>query len=381
MPRRPSSARSSAGFATRAGRYGFRAGCRRCAWRSARPPGCSRRNSAGRRRLPNLPSASVPARTRSSMASSPPPPTALFRSTLRREASPTGRRSWTCSAPRTKPWRASRTGKRSSRCSPAYPNANVGSCLLRFFAGMTQSQIAVEVGISQMHVSRLLARTLVRLREGLEAWALVDSGACTHTPPLRSQALAVTACSALRQPDIESSTRTTARAQPMSARSAMPTPVRSEVKILADAASRDHARRTRQCCARRRREHATSAPTQASPSRPAPSQNPPVAISYSDEQCKQLEEHRGAERPAFPRYQGSGNHHDQHAERVPGRRSPLGTRLDCSGPRSNGAAGSTRRNRGTQALARSPRRRRKAARLVGGGASDDTRTGYGRQIP
>jgi RNA polymerase sigma-B factor len=39
--------------------------------------------------------------------------------------------------------------------------------LLRFFAGMTQSQIAVEVGISQMHVSRLLARTLVRLREGL----------------------------------------------------------------------------------------------------------------------------------------------------------------------------------------------------------------------
>jgi RNA polymerase sigma-B factor len=39
--------------------------------------------------------------------------------------------------------------------------------LLRFFAEMTQSQIAVEVGISQMHVSRLLARTLVRLREGL----------------------------------------------------------------------------------------------------------------------------------------------------------------------------------------------------------------------
>ena len=39
--------------------------------------------------------------------------------------------------------------------------------LPRFFAGMTQSQIAVEVGISQMHVSRLLARTLVRLREGL----------------------------------------------------------------------------------------------------------------------------------------------------------------------------------------------------------------------
>ena len=39
--------------------------------------------------------------------------------------------------------------------------------LLRFFRGMTQSEIAAEVGISQMHVSRLLARTLTQLREGL----------------------------------------------------------------------------------------------------------------------------------------------------------------------------------------------------------------------
>ena len=39
--------------------------------------------------------------------------------------------------------------------------------LLRFFKNMTQSEIAVEVGISQMHVSRLLARTLAQLREGL----------------------------------------------------------------------------------------------------------------------------------------------------------------------------------------------------------------------
>jgi RNA polymerase sigma-B factor len=41
--------------------------------------------------------------------------------------------------------------------------------LLRFFGNMTQSQIAAELGISQMHVSRLLARTLVQLREGLLA--------------------------------------------------------------------------------------------------------------------------------------------------------------------------------------------------------------------
>lgn len=39
--------------------------------------------------------------------------------------------------------------------------------MLRFFGGMTQSQIAHELGISQMHVSRLLARTLAQLRTGL----------------------------------------------------------------------------------------------------------------------------------------------------------------------------------------------------------------------
>jgi RNA polymerase sigma-B factor len=41
--------------------------------------------------------------------------------------------------------------------------------LLRFFRGMTQSQIAAEIGVSQMHVSRLLSRTLESLREGLES--------------------------------------------------------------------------------------------------------------------------------------------------------------------------------------------------------------------
>jgi RNA polymerase sigma-B factor len=39
--------------------------------------------------------------------------------------------------------------------------------LLRFFGNMTQSQIADEIGISQMHVSRLLARTLAQLRDKL----------------------------------------------------------------------------------------------------------------------------------------------------------------------------------------------------------------------
>jgi RNA polymerase sigma-B factor len=39
--------------------------------------------------------------------------------------------------------------------------------VLRFVHNLTQTQIAERVGISQMHVSRLLARTLVKLREGL----------------------------------------------------------------------------------------------------------------------------------------------------------------------------------------------------------------------
>ncbi|MET8827746.1 RNA polymerase sigma factor SigF [Streptomyces sp. NPDC004610] len=38
---------------------------------------------------------------------------------------------------------------------------------LRFVANMTQSEIGDELGISQMHVSRLLSRTLRRLRRGL----------------------------------------------------------------------------------------------------------------------------------------------------------------------------------------------------------------------
>ena len=41
--------------------------------------------------------------------------------------------------------------------------------LLRFFKNMTQSQIAEEIGVSQMHVSRLLTRTLAQLRASMEA--------------------------------------------------------------------------------------------------------------------------------------------------------------------------------------------------------------------
>jgi RNA polymerase sigma-B factor len=39
---------------------------------------------------------------------------------------------------------------------------------LRFYNDMTQTEIAQQVGISQMHVSRLLARTLMQLRDRLQ---------------------------------------------------------------------------------------------------------------------------------------------------------------------------------------------------------------------
>ena len=40
---------------------------------------------------------------------------------------------------------------------------------LRFFEGLTQSQIAQQVGISQMHVSRLIRRSLEKIREEIAA--------------------------------------------------------------------------------------------------------------------------------------------------------------------------------------------------------------------
>jgi RNA polymerase sigma-B factor len=47
---------------------------------------------------------------------------------------------------------------------------------LRFFEGLTQSQIAQQVGISQMHVSRLIRRSLEKIRETIAA----DEGSLTR---------------------------------------------------------------------------------------------------------------------------------------------------------------------------------------------------------
>jgi RNA polymerase sigma-B factor len=42
---------------------------------------------------------------------------------------------------------------------------------MRFFCEMTQNRIALQLGLSQMHVSRLISRTCARLRDQVMAEA------------------------------------------------------------------------------------------------------------------------------------------------------------------------------------------------------------------
>lgn len=50
----------------------------------------------------------------------------------------------------------------------ALPERERTVVVLRFFESMTQTQIAERIGVSQMHVSRLLARSLARLRDQMQ---------------------------------------------------------------------------------------------------------------------------------------------------------------------------------------------------------------------
>ena len=59
---------------------------------------------------------------------------------------------------------------------------------LRFFQGLTQSQIAAQVGVSQMHVSRLLQRSLLRLRQAAREAGLGEGVLVPGTPPLQDDA-------------------------------------------------------------------------------------------------------------------------------------------------------------------------------------------------
>ncbi|TJZ78526.1 SigB/SigF/SigG family RNA polymerase sigma factor [Rhodococcus oryzae] len=50
----------------------------------------------------------------------------------------------------------------------ALPERERTILMLRFFGNLTQTQIAEQVGVSQMHVSRILARTLASLRAAMD---------------------------------------------------------------------------------------------------------------------------------------------------------------------------------------------------------------------
>ena len=52
--------------------------------------------------------------------------------------------------------------------APARERVRPWGLTLRFYGNLTQSQIADEIGVSQMHVSRLLARALTKLRGQLD---------------------------------------------------------------------------------------------------------------------------------------------------------------------------------------------------------------------
>ena len=72
----------------------------------------------------------------------------------------------------------------------ALPEREQTVLVLRFFENMTQSQIAARLGISQMHVSRLLARSLASVREQAQI-PFAMSGvlpAAPHSPQVRRAA-------------------------------------------------------------------------------------------------------------------------------------------------------------------------------------------------
>jgi RNA polymerase sigma-B factor len=56
---------------------------------------------------------------------------------------------------------------------------------MRYFADLTQAEIATAVGLSQMHISRLLARTLTQLRSGMLAEQSTRSPRASGKDPVR----------------------------------------------------------------------------------------------------------------------------------------------------------------------------------------------------
>jgi RNA polymerase sigma-B factor len=64
----------------------------------------------------------------------------------------------------------------SSLASACWTSAKRKILPLRFFDGLTQSQIACSRGISQMHVSRLIRRSLEKIRQEIASDEIPEAG-------------------------------------------------------------------------------------------------------------------------------------------------------------------------------------------------------------
>ena len=108
----------------------------------------------------------------------------------------------------------SRSASRSSRCSSGLPPREKKILLLRFFKNMTQSQIAEEIGVSQMHVSRLLNRTLEQLRASLERGLTPDGQLVAASSGERRRCCRGGTCRPARRPRPRRTTATAAGVSP-----------------------------------------------------------------------------------------------------------------------------------------------------------------------
>ena len=124
---------------------------------------------AARPRRASSPRPSAARSRRSSRASSPATPTRRCRSTPATTATRAApRRCSTPSASRTPALEHVEIRESIKPLLDALDPREKKILLLRFFKNMTQSQIAEEIGVSQMHVSRLLNRTLAQLRASFD---------------------------------------------------------------------------------------------------------------------------------------------------------------------------------------------------------------------
>ena len=75
---------------------------------------------------------------------------------------------WASSTPATT---RSKSGRCWPRPWPCFPKREQSILRMRFVQGLTQSEIAAAIGVSQMHVSRLLAASLEELRRHIDGRA------------------------------------------------------------------------------------------------------------------------------------------------------------------------------------------------------------------